>query len=152
MAEKDKATGSFPRVLASAEGTGAANGTRVLLVDDSATVHEFVRSALPGCTVERLANFVDLPAYLRGGEPAAIILDVEMPGISGQAFARFLRRCTPSNIPIILYSSVDDARLSTVSEEVGARIALRKTGDGRALRVAVESVLRAGAPGAGAAL
>lgn len=120
-----------------AEPSSRSGGRRILLVDDSTTVDQFVRSALPTCNVERLESFVDLPAYLRKGVPEAIILDVEMPGISGQAFAAFLRRCTTADIPIVIYSSVDEARLAAVSEAVGARAALRKTGDAEALRTTV---------------
>ncbi len=114
---------------------------RILLVDDSPTVFEFVRGALAGHHVHRLENFVDLPAYLRGGEPHAVILDVDMPGISGQAFAKFLRRCTPKDIPILLYSSVEEQTLRDVGREVGARMVLRKNGDGFALRTAVTQLL-----------
>lgn len=123
------------------EEVGSSRACRLLLVDDSATVAEFVSRALPHCNVERLENFVDLPAYLRKASPEAVILDVEMPGLSGQGFAQYLRRCTKAEIPIVLYSSVDSARLAAISDEVGAVAALRKTGDPAALRDIIHKVL-----------
>lgn len=142
MAPKEKTTtGSIPVARLREEAEQQAIGRRILLVDDSPTVHEFVRGALPGNRVDRLASFVDLPAYLRDGEPSVVILDIEMPGISGQAFARFLRRCTQTDIPIILYSSVEENRLAAVGVEVGARVTLKKSRDSLALRKAVESLL-----------
>lgn len=112
---------------------------RILVVDDSESVYHFVRRELAadGHVVDRLAAFTELAAYLRANEPDLILLDLEMPALSGTAFARFLRRLERTPTRILIHSSLPTAELEAAAKQVGAVGALEKSADGERLRRAV---------------
>lgn len=112
---------------------------RILVVDDSEAVFLFARRELEseGHLVERLEAFTELSSYLRRVQPDLILLDLEMPALSGTAFALFLRRIERRPIKIVIHSSLPDAQLRTAAEEVKAVGILHKTANGNILRDAV---------------
>jgi DNA-binding response OmpR family regulator len=116
---------------------------RILVVDDSASAFFFVRRelTLDGHVVERLSAFTELPTYLSTNEPDLILLDLEMPALSGTAVGQFIRRMERRPIPILIHSSLPIADAERAAVEVKAVGALSKTNDGARLRSGVRAAL-----------
>ncbi|MEM6532862.1 MAG: response regulator [Myxococcota bacterium] len=102
---------------------------RVLIVDDSsiarATIREllaptgyqiFERESPIGATVEILKNEIEL-----------VILDMNMPAMSGERFAQMMRSNPRfSNLMIVLVSGDSEDRLHEVGESIQADAVLQK--------------------------
>lgn len=118
---------------------------RILVVDDSESVYHFVRRELASDKhiVDRLTAFTELASYLRTNEPDLILLDLEMPALSGTAFARFLRRLERTPTRVLIHSSRPQADLEAAAKQVNAVGALEKSADGERLRRAVRGHLAA---------
>lgn len=116
---------------------------RILVVDDSASAFFFVRRelTLDGHVVERLTAFTELPTYLSTNEPDLILLDLEMPALSGTAVGQFIRRMERRPIPILIHSSLPLADAARAADEVRAVGSLPKTNDGSRLRAGVRAAL-----------
>lgn len=116
---------------------------RILVVDDSEAVFVFVKRELASENhlVERLEAFTELSSYLRRVQPDLILLDLEMPALSGTAFALFLRRIERAPIKILIHSSLPEHELRRAAEEVKAVGILRKSPNGNVLRDAVRRYL-----------
>jgi DNA-binding response OmpR family regulator len=116
---------------------------RILVVDDSASAFFFVRRELTpeGHQVERLSAFTELPNYLSTNEPDLILLDLEMPALSGTAVGQFIRRMERRPIPILIHSSLPQAETERAALEIGAAGTLPKTADGSRLRLGVRQCL-----------
>lgn len=118
---------------------------RILVVDDSESVFFFLRRELgvDGHTIDRLAAFTELATYLRTNEPDLILLDLEMPALSGTAFAQFVRRIERRPTRILIHSSLPAAELERAAKAVGAVGVLEKTRNGEVLRRVVREHLAA---------
>jgi DNA-binding response OmpR family regulator len=118
---------------------------RILVVDDSPSIYFSVRQSLAPDRhiVDRLDAFTGLPAYLRSTPPDLVLLDLEMPALSGTAFAQFLRRIESRPTHIVIHSALDDATLKQAVREVGALGAIRKGTSGEQLRASVNGFLQA---------
>ena len=116
---------------------------RILVVDDSASAFFFVRRelTLDGHVVERLSAFTELPTYLSTNEPDLILLDLEMPALSGTAVGQFIRRMERRPIPILIHSSLPIADAERAAADVKAVGALPKSNDGARLRAGVKAAL-----------
>jgi DNA-binding response OmpR family regulator len=116
---------------------------RILVVDDSESVYHFVRRELAPDKhiVDRLTAFTELASYLRTNEPDLLLLDLEMPALSGTAFARFLRRLERTPTRVLIHSSLPAADLQAAAKQVNAVGALEKSADGERLRRAVRGYL-----------
>lgn len=87
----------------------------VLVMDDSALALELTRDALEaaGFVVLAASNREELTEHLLQGPPIdLIVLDVQMPGVSGDAIARGLRSERGIRVPILLCSGHADAALA----------------------------------------
>ena len=116
---------------------------RILVVDDSASAFFFVRRelTLDGHVVERLTAFTELPTYLSTNQPDLILLDLEMPALSGTAVGQFIRRMERRPIPILIHSSLPLAVAERAAAEVNAIGTLPKTSDGARIRSGVRAAL-----------
>jgi len=66
----------------------------ILVVDDDADIRELIRVHVEslGCTAVLAADGLDaLDCLTRGPTPCLILLDMNMPRLDGEAFARYLR-------------------------------------------------------------
>jgi len=116
---------------------------RILVVDDSDSVFFFVQRELRSeHVVERLTAFTELASYLRANQPDLILLDLEMPALSGTAFAQFVRRMERRPTRILIHSSLSAAELDRAAREVNAVGTLEKSADGSRLRAAVREHLQ----------
>ena len=111
------------------ERRNAAAGTRVLIIDDSATIVALLRRML------RQNGLVTLEAgdaeagieIARAEEPDLIFLDIVLPGMNGFAALRQLRRDPLTRgIPIIMISGNEQATEEFYVQRIGADDFMKK--------------------------
>lgn len=107
----------------------AREGTRVLVIDDSATVLAMFRKVL------RSAGYVVLEAAdaetgletARAEKPELIFLDIVLPGMNGFAALRHLRRDPQTQaIPVIMISGNEQATEQFFGARIGADDFMKK--------------------------
>ena len=101
---------------------GGAAGPMVLVVDDDATLREYMRVHLEveGYTVREAASADEALAAIEGGAPDLVLLDVVMPGVDGwQMLQRMQER--HGSIPVIMFSGQVEEGSAADAEERGAR-------------------------------
>ena len=119
--------------------------TTILIADD----HEVFRHGLSSLLRERegwdvVAVAADGEEALRlaeGWRPDIVILDLEMPGLSGIEATRHLKRAAPES-RIVVLSMYDDAYYQTRAREAGASAYVLKTEPVSALFEIIDLVLR----------
>jgi two-component system OmpR family response regulator len=86
----------------------AANGVRVLVVDDEPTLAELVTMALryEGWEVRSAGNGLTAVRLARDFRPDVVVLDVMLPDLSGLDVLRRLREHTP-NLPVLFLTAKD---------------------------------------------
>lgn len=90
----------------------------VLVVDDSQIVLESVKGALSGrYEVHLCDNPLLIPQFLVGSEIDLVLLDVNMPALSGPEAVTALRGIGLERAKIVLYSSEAEALLEQLAEE-----------------------------------
>lgn len=95
---------------------------RILVIDDSPTVVVALREALApsGHEVETLEVFTDLAPAIRTRPPDLIVLDLEIPALSGLEMGRFVRRFEREHVPILIHSGRAETELREAAEALGA--------------------------------
>ena len=85
---------------------GSTRSGRVLVVDDDASFRECMRALLEGAgyDVELAPGGVEALAAIRAGLPAAVLLDVNMPGLSGYEVCRSIRQDLELDVPVLFVS------------------------------------------------
>lgn len=120
---------------------------RVVVVDDEPTVGEAVRDLLAaeGYEVETPGDARSaLPDLLREA-PDLVILDVNMPGMSGWEFCSLLRRQTSTRtVPVLFLTGRQDVRDRITAMQVGGSDYLAKPFGADELRKKVRSLLKTG--------
>ena len=105
---------------------------RILVIDDSEIVLEAVRDMLEdgGYEVETLTSALLLPQTVRTFQPRMILLDLNMPALSGQrAFEIATRLDVATTIPVVFHSDRPEPELAEAVRSTGAAGFIRKTGD-----------------------
>ena len=123
------------------ERNSVSSGT-VLVVDDNEIELAVIRVVLEaaGFEVATLDSVFDLTVAVRRDRPDVILLDVMMPALSGDRAAVILQQYGFSrDIPVILHSSADEAKLAKIAAETGVTDYVCKTGD---FELLVEKVRR----------
>jgi DNA-binding response OmpR family regulator len=115
---------------------------RVLVVDDEPSVHEVVRAYLEreGFIVLSASDGREALRLAEERRPALIVLDLNLPDVSGEDIAREVRR--RSDVPILMLTarSGEDDRVSGL--ELGADDYLTKPFSPRELVARIKAVLR----------
>lgn len=93
--------------------TGKA-GARVLVVDDDASIRQFIAMALKdsGYEVTTASHGREALESTQRSPPDVILLDMRMPVMDGWAFARAYRERPPPHAPVVVLTAARDAALS----------------------------------------
>jgi two-component system, NtrC family, response regulator HydG len=100
-------------------GGGMANpgGKTILIVDDEPAVRAVLTAYFEhaygprGFTVETAADGAGALAVVRRQRPALVLLDIDMPGMSGIEALRGMRAIDP-RIPVIMVTGNEDSRVA----------------------------------------
>ncbi len=129
-------------------------GARALIIDDNATNRRLLRAHLQAWSVEvdevdgGEAGLSSLRAVAPAGERYdVIILDMQMPGMSGLDVANAVRGELNLTTPMILLTSWVEAGLSAASKEAGIAACLPKPVRARRFLECLCSVLESGSAG-----
>jgi DNA-binding response OmpR family regulator len=95
---------------------------RVFIVDDSAMQLELTARTLrlEGFEVTTASSSFGVTNKVRTFEPDIVLLDVEIPGLSGDRLLEVARKHAPPGTRFILYSACDESRLRELAREVEA--------------------------------
>jgi DNA-binding response OmpR family regulator len=119
---------------------------RVLVMDDSQLVLDTVSEVLEqsGFVVMTAENLSQLEQRCAGGPPDLFVLDVQMPEMFGDDVGQVLRDVRNMKVPIVLFSSMDEASLAERARDVGLDAYVSKSAGLGALVKCVESLLGTG--------
>jgi len=95
-----------------------SNAGDILIVDDDQPIVEFITEALAeeGYTVRSAFNVANAVDATSKRLPDLIIMDLHMPGKTGDVFVRELRRDGQTDVPVILMTA-DTASARTLETE-----------------------------------
>jgi CheY-like chemotaxis protein len=112
--------------VATAGSPGLPGSGRVLVVEDDSMVRDTIEVliTIEGCEVRTAADAARALEVLRTWSPDLILLDLTLPGMSGQAFVQAYRTTPGPHAPIILMSGWDLGRAQIT--ELGAAGAILK--------------------------
>jgi len=81
--------------------------SKILLVDDDATVLDLVRETLEGCgyTIETATNSQDALVKVKDGNYSMIIVDLLLPDMNGFILSQEIKRVNPTLADRILFIS-----------------------------------------------
>ena len=104
----------------------------IIVVDDSETVLSVARSILEaaGCRVITHNRAAGCVALILQEKPDLVLIDVNMPGVSGDTIAKLFGKARPDTSTIVLlYSGMPEAALRAKAAGCGAHGYVRKTED-----------------------
>lgn len=96
---------------------------RILLIDDSEITLQMEKAVLEqrGYEVEATATLVEFERKLKDFKPDLILTDIHMPEARGTDICRTLKNeYQTQDIPIVLFSSLNDDELAELAQQVGA--------------------------------
>jgi DNA-binding NtrC family response regulator len=116
--------------------------TRVLVVDDDAEMRALLRRTLEfdGHQVTELDRGTHVVETLRGAAFDLVILDKEMPGLTGFDLLPVLRREFPQ-LPVVLVTAFGGRHIATSAVRLGASRYLEKPFRLGQLRDAIEGII-----------
>lgn len=94
--------------------TTRTEAPRVLVVDDDASIRQFIAMALTdsGYEVTTASHGHEALESAQRSPPDVILLDMRMPVMDGWAFARAYRDRPPPHAPVVVLTAARDAALS----------------------------------------
>ena len=103
------------------------SGVRVLLVEDdpSQAAIQTVALTRSGFAVDHAASWPEITRKIGSG-PQVVLLDCNLPGLSGEQLAPILLRHLPQETLLILYSAESTEVLQTLAERLGIEHTLSK--------------------------
>jgi len=137
---------SFPRAQVADLpflGTGANVGDRILVVEDDRAVQKALRRLFESekFSVEICSDGKSAVEAFRRAAPAAIILDLRLPAMSGRDVCREIKQEAPT-LPIIVLSAASDVSDKVLLLEIGADDYVTKPFSPRELLARVRAALR----------
>lgn len=131
--------------LADLAGESPLKGRRILVADDDTAVLFFFAGLLreEGAAVTQVSNGAEALSAARSERPDLIISDIVMPGLSGFALCRELKRDPLlAEVPVILISWKEDLLLRMRELSSGASAYLRKEASAVQILKSVRDALR----------
>jgi DNA-binding response OmpR family regulator len=116
---------------------------RVLVVDDDPTHLSLVERTLrgDGFEVRTSASPLGVTNVIVEFAPQLVLLDVNIPALSGTSLIAISRRWAKANTRFVLFSSADESTLRNLAREFGADGWLSKSVTGRELVSRVRALL-----------
>ncbi len=96
---------------------------RILIIDDSVITLQMEKSVLEarGYEVAATSTLMEFERVLADFKPDLILTDIHMPEATGADICRTLKNeYKTQDIPIVLFSSLNDEELEKLAEQVGA--------------------------------
>lgn len=96
---------------------------RILLIDDSEITLQMEKAVLEqrGYEVQATSTLVEFERLLKEFKPDLILTDIHMPEARGTDICRTLKNeYQTQDIPIVLFSSLNDDELAVLAQQVGA--------------------------------
>lgn len=124
------------------EGSAKSNG-RILVVEDDPAVRKVLRRLFEteGYTVELQSDGHAALESFQASAPAAVILDLRLPGISGRDLCKEIKAHVPT-LPIVVLSAASDVSDKVLLLELGADDYVTKPFSPRELLARVRAALR----------
>jgi FixJ family two-component response regulator len=115
----------------------------VFVVDDDPSVRKALRRLIrsAGLNVEVFASAEEFLDFERYDGPACLVLDIQMPGLSGLQLQEQLAT-SGSHLPIIFITAYEDANVRARALDQGAARFLEKPFDDEVLLDAIRSATR----------
>lgn len=119
------------------------NGKKIMIVDDSKLILQITKDILEneGYQVITRENPIGTTAAIRNEKPDCLLLDVNMPGLSGSEVMDFVNIDNRSGLKIILHSSMDEEKLRQLTEEKGADGFIKKTNNRNRFILQLKTIL-----------
>lgn len=121
------------------------SATEILIVEDESAVRELLTATLLGANYKVLeaADATAAQGIVTEHNPALILLDWMLPGMSGLEFAKWLRRDQQfSEIPVIMLTARDEENYKVQGLEAGIDDYVTKPFSTRELVARIKAVLR----------
>ncbi len=121
------------------------NNNKVFVIDDDLSVRKGLMRLLTAAGLDAL-DFATVKKFkdsLESGISGCVLLDIRMPGISGEELVAAMKNCG-SNLSIIIVSADDDQEARELAKDIGAVGFFRKPVDGAALLDTISWNLRRG--------
>src|SRR5271166_3555378 len=118
----------------------------VLIVDDDDDLASMTSRSLGshGMQVTTISTSLGASKLARRVRPDVVLLDVELPALTGDALVGLLRQSAPPGTRIVLYSSHDDGALRAIARRTGADGWISKSADAETLARYLTRVARLG--------
>jgi DNA-binding response OmpR family regulator len=130
---------------AGADSAGAVSKKRILIVDDNPEIRSMISKWLgkKGFEIREAADGDEALVIARAEQPALIVLDVMMPGVSGWEVARELKQDpSTSSIRIVVLTAIGKSMNEMTSPLYGADAFLDKPFDVQKLEDVIRDLLR----------
>lgn len=116
----------------------------ILIIDDTEDVRNLAGQVLrEEHEVYAIDSWVHATEYIFKHKIDLILLDINMPGLSGDKLAEVLMKTVKSKpVNIVLFSAMDEAELRKKTKEAGAMGYITKTFDSNLLRSRVRRFLK----------
>ena len=116
---------------------------RVLVIDDDPMQLELVERGLSrdGFEVRGVTTVEDLAVEARRFAPGIVLIDVHMPGVTGEHTIAVAREAAPG-ARLVLYSAWEDTRLRALAHQLGADGFLSKSESVVAIGQRLQALLR----------
>jgi two-component system, OmpR family, response regulator len=105
---------------------------RVLVVDDDVDQLQMVSRILrlDGFEVATTSEAIGVTNLVRSFAPDVVLLDVNIPALSGDRLLQVARKASPTTTKFVLFSACDEDKLRTLARDVDAHDFIVKGGDG----------------------
>jgi len=116
---------------------------RILIAEDDRTVQRVLRRLFEheGFSVDIVSDGKSAIEAFQAALPAAVVLDLGLPIMSGEEVCREMRQESPT-VPIVILSAVSDVRHKVLLLEMGADSYVTKPFSPRELMARVRALIR----------
>ena len=117
---------------------------RILVVDDDKLQLDLVQRSLraEGFDVMTCSSPIGVTNVVRSFAPHLVLMDVNIPALSGDRLIGIARKGAPAETRFVLYSAADESTLRRLAREVEADGWLSKSVTGGDLAARIRTILR----------